>query len=255
MRGLTWVYAPTTLLGMADSCIGGKSSINVGPYKNLVGTFNPPQTVLIDTDFVTTLNTAQIVAGLAEAAKICFCRGAEAWETYRSLKPALSMDRDGFAKIVSASLASKKWFIEIDEFDKKERLLLNFGHTFGHAIEGASHFRVSHGVAVGVGMLCSLSLGKRMGRDYAATPRVGALRQHVRDLLGAIKERPEALQGVTSADLFDRFTADKKHKTDAYRLVTVTADGNAELISMPKNDTAKAQITASMEEVLTELRA
>jgi len=254
MRGLAWVYAPTTLLGMADSCIGGKSSINVGPYKNLVGTFNPPLRVLIDTDFVMTLSTEQIVAGLVEAAKICFCRGLDAWNAYRACLPSLAMGQEGFSRVIATSLAAKKWFIEIDEFDRKERLLLNFGHTFGHAIEGASDFRVSHGVAVGIGMLCALSLQRRLGRSYEAAPQVDAMRLHVRELLAAIKELPEDLRDITAADLFDRFTADKKHKADAYRIVTVAADGHAELISLPKNDATQSQITASIEEVLAELR-
>jgi 3-dehydroquinate synthase len=254
MRGLNWVYAPTTLLGMADSCIGGKSSINVGAYKNLVGTFNPPLRVLIDSDFVMTLSVEQLVAGLAEAAKICFCRGLDAWNGYKACQPSLTMSQTGFAKVITASLAAKKYFIEIDEFDHKERLLLNFGHTFGHALEGASDFRVSHGVAVGIGILCALSLGKRLGRDYGAAPQVGELSTHIRELLRAIKELPDSLAGVTAADLFDRFTADKKHKADAYRLVTVAADGHVELVALPKNDVTQKQITGSMEEVLTELR-
>lgn len=253
MRGLAWVYAPTTLLGMVDSCIGGKSSINVGPYKNLVGTFNPPQRVLIDVDFVTTLSVDQRVAGLVEAAKICFCRGQEAWSEYWLGNPSLSLDPQGFSKIISTSLAAKKWFIEIDEFDRKERLLLNFGHTFGHALEGASRYRVSHGIAVGIGMLCALSLGQRLGCDYSAAPQVAVLRRHLSELLAAVKDLPLILKDITSADLFDRFTADKKHKADVYRVVTVAAQGHAELISLPKNGVTEAHIKDSMTEVLTGL--
>lgn len=250
MRGLTWVYAPTTLLGMADSCIGGKSSINVGDYKNIVGTFNPPGRVLVDPDFAATLSVEQKVAGLIEAAKICYCRGIDGWKAYLSCQPSLMMDSAAMQRVIAISLAAKKWFIEIDEFDHKERLLLNFGHTFGHALEGASDFRVSHGVAVGIGMLCALALGQRMGRSYNAAPQVETMRSHIAELLKAIDELPQALQGVTAAALFDRFTADKKHKADAYRVVVVAEMGECELISLPKTEITREQITASMEEVL-----
>jgi 3-dehydroquinate synthase len=255
MRGLPWVYAPTTLLGMADSCIGGKSSINVGEYKNIVGTFNPPRSVLIDPDFAATLSAGQIAAGLIEAAKICYCRGPGAWQAYLECRPSLDMDRGGFARVIATSLLAKKWFIEIDEFDRKERLLLNFGHTFGHALEGASGFRVSHGVAVGVGMLCALALGRRMGSVYDGAPRVAALRGHIEELLRAVKELPSSLSDVSSADLFDRFAADKKHTSEKYRVIAVTNDGSAELFSLPKTDETRGQIVASMEEVLSGLRA
>ncbi|MDX1922043.1 MAG: 3-dehydroquinate synthase family protein [Alphaproteobacteria bacterium] len=254
MRGLDWIYMPTTLLGMADSCIGGKSSINVGEYKNIVGTFNPPRRVLIDPAFTATLNAEQIAAGMIEAAKICYCRGLDSWNAYMATTPSATMGEGGFARVIATSLAAKKWFIETDEFDKGERLLLNFGHTFGHALEGASHYRVSHGIAVGVGMLCALALEERMGANYASQPHVAVMRQHVEELLALVTDLPAALEGVTAPDLFDRFSSDKKHKVDGYRVVVVAADGRAQLKTLPKNDESRTHLTAAMEHVLTSLR-
>lgn len=254
MRGLEWMYMPTTLLGMADSCIGGKSSINVGEYKNIVGTFNPPRRVVIDPSFVKTLSPEQIAAGLIEAAKICYCRGMDSWNAYLANNPSASMTEDSFAGVIATSLAAKKWFIETDEFDKGERLLLNFGHTFGHALEGASHYRVSHGIAVGVGMLCALELEQRLGANYAAQPQVAVMRKHIEDLLALVVDLPAALEGVTAPDLFDRFSSDKKHKSDGYRVVVVAANGTAQLKALPKNDESKSHLTAAMETVLTALR-
>lgn len=254
MRGLEWIYMPTTLLGMADSCIGGKSSINVGEYKNIVGTFNPPCRVLIDPSFTSTLSPEQIAAGMIEAAKICYCRGLDSWNAYLANHPSPTMNEEGYAGIIATSLAAKKWFIETDEFDKAERLLLNFGHTFGHALEGASHYRVSHGIAVGVGMLCALSLQEGMGVNYDALPQVGIMRKHIESLLALVADLPDAIQGVTASDLFDRFASDKKHKSDGYRVVVVAPDGKVILKSLPKNDESRAQLTAAMERVLSTLR-
>ena len=87
MRGIAWTYVPTTLLGMVDSCIGGKSSINVGTCKNLVGTFHSPNSVLIDVTLISTLTVEQRVAGLIEAAKICYCRGTDTFGEYLALGP------------------------------------------------------------------------------------------------------------------------------------------------------------------------
>jgi len=234
MRGIPWTYVPTTLLAMTDSCIGGKSSINVGPYKNLVGTFHPPSKVLLDPTLASTLSVEQRVSGLIEACKICYCRGAESFREYLDLQPASSMPPERIEQVVQLSLASKKWFIEVDEFDRAERLLLNFGHTFGHAIEGASHFRISHGVAVGVGVLCALRLGELLGRHYGQAPRVHALGAHFRTLLGEVSGLGEELAATSVSDLLDRFAADKKHRSDKYSVIVVNDSGEVELLRVPK---------------------
>lgn len=157
MRGIKWNYFPTTLAAMGDSCIGGKSSINVMPVKNLVGNFYPPSEVFIDTSFVTSLPALEIVAGLSEIIKICYARDEkvfmhslvliEEWEKTESLSPV--------NELILLSLESKKYFVEKDEFDTGIRKLLNFGHTFGHAIESASNFAIPHGVAVLIGMIAA----------------------------------------------------------------------------------------------------
>jgi 3-dehydroquinate synthase len=226
----------------------------VGEYKNIVGTFNPPRRVLIDPSFVKTLSAEQIAAGMIEAAKICYCRGLDSWKAYLANKPSANMSEDGFAGVIATSLAAKKWFIETDEFDKGERLLLNFGHTFGHALEGASHYRVSHGIAVGVGILCALAFEERTGTNYDAQPQVGLMRKHIEELLALVADLPAALEGVTAPDLFDRFSSDKKHKADGYRVVVVAKDGSVILKTLPKNDESRTQLTAAMEQVLSMLR-
>lgn len=235
MRGIPWTYVPTTLLAMTDSCIGGKSSINVGPYKNLVGTFHPPSQVLLDPTLASTLSVEQRVSGLIEACKICYCRGAEFFREYLALQPSPSMPPEKIERVVQLSLTSKKWFIEVDEFDRAERLLLNFGHTFGHAIEGASHYRISHGVAVGVGVLCALRLGELLGRHYRQAPRVHSLGAHFRTLLDEVPGLGKELAAIPVSDLLDRFAADKKHRSDKYSIIVVTDSADVELLRVPKD--------------------
>jgi 3-dehydroquinate synthase len=158
MRGIDWHFVPTTLMSMLDSCIGGKSSINLGEYKNLIGNFYPPKMILIDPGFLTTLNDVDIASGLAEGVKICFAGGKETAADFESLSNEWKLSRNSVS-ILSAiflSLKTKKWFVEVDEFDKKERRLLNFGHSFGHALESASGYAVPHGVGVFIGMYSAI---------------------------------------------------------------------------------------------------
>lgn len=234
MRGLKWRYLPTTVLAMADSCIGGKSSINVGPYKNLVGTVHPPHLVLIDPELIHTLPEVERASGLVEAAKICFCKGHEAFERHLAYSPSPTMPIDSLEPLIVNSLQAKKWFIEIDEFDKKERLLLNFGHTFGHALEGATHFAISHGLAVGLGMVCALEFQKLRGVDYSKAPKVAALQAHLDEMIAPWASIAEELRGVSLDDVIERFSSDKKHGTHFYAVIVVTKSGEVELQKVDK---------------------
>lgn len=90
MRGIAWIYVPTTLLAMADSCVGGKSSINTKTVKNLIGNIFPPETIYADTDFISTLSDEDFSAGLAEASKICFCKGADEFQKFLNLPSSKS---------------------------------------------------------------------------------------------------------------------------------------------------------------------
>ena len=255
MRGVTWSYAPTTLLGMADSCIGGKSSINVGKYKNLVGTIVPPKAVLIDPAFIGELPPLQRAAGLCEAAKICFVRGPEAFDSYCADHPAVGMDVAGHERIIRKSLLAKKWFVEIDEFDRRERQLLNFGHTFGHALEGAYNFSISHGIAVGLGIMCVIDLGQRLGRDYRGLPRVARLNQHMQDLVANANNLGEVFDSITPADACRYFVADKKHGSNHYSAIVITQQGTVERIALPKDRNTLAMCEQSFESVFAKYTA
>lgn len=157
MRGVNWSYVPTTLAAMGDSCIGGKSSINAGNVKNLVGNFYPPRTVIIDPSFVSTLPELEILAGISEIVKICFAYSHKSFiESTRLISSwRMNQDMDSLTHLIQLSLRCKKYFIEEDEFDKGVRKLLNFGHSFGHALEAASNYKIPHGVAVLIGMIAA----------------------------------------------------------------------------------------------------
>lgn len=250
MRGIEWTYFPTTILSMADSCIGGKSSINVGQYKNLIGTFHPPVRILIDPDFAASLTNEQRINGLIEAAKICYCRGPIEFENYISLDPNPSTLIDRLEKIIVSSLLCKKWFIEIDEFDQRERLLLNFGHTFGHAIESASHYKIAHGVGVGLGILCAIQAGRNLGREYNNSPMVSVLATHLNELLAEVPLLNEQLQDICISEIIESFQSDKKHRDDSYSLILVAESGNVEHCRIPRDRNSLNIIELSIRQAL-----
>lgn len=143
MRGVDWSFVPTTLLAQADSCIGSKSSINFGNYKNLLGSFTPPNCVLISNQFLSTLEEKDIRSGIGEIIKL-YLIGGNLVDSNTIL--------ENLDKHLYETLQIKKNYIEVDEFDKGIRNILNYGHCIGHAIEGAVNFAIPHGIAVSMGM-------------------------------------------------------------------------------------------------------
>lgn len=255
MRGITWTYMPTTLLGMTDSCIGGKSAINVLGYKNLVGNFYPPTQVLIDLNFIESLDSEQMVAGLYEAVKICYARGCEAFQNYLSDSPTASMNPIDAQRTIMRSLRTKKWFIEVDEFDQNERLLLNFGHTFGHAIEAGTGFAISHGIAVGIGMLVAIEYASsRNWLSERGLDIVLQLKRYIRSQLGQAGSRfAEAPSPIDLGLIMEKFDNDKKHRVDTYRIVLPKGDGALDLVSEPCTDLVRNEIAATYQNTFDEI--
>lgn len=161
MRGISWNLFPTSYLSMVDSCIGGKTSINTVNTKNLLGTFTPPNKVFCNIRLAETLDDNEIKQGLIESLKITFVFKKYFNKSASLVKQALKKDIQSLKEICTYSLLSKKNIIEKDEFDHNERRLLNIGHTFGHAIEKASNHKISHGFAVGIGILIAFEFSKR----------------------------------------------------------------------------------------------
>lgn len=152
LRGMTWKFVPTTLLAQADSCIGSKSSINLGQTKNILGTFNPPNEIFICADFLDTLEDEEVRSGIGEILKVHAIESAAAYDRLAAEYDDLRTDRKMLLAYVRQALRIKQRFIEVDEFDRGIRNVLNYGHSFGHAIESATDFGVPHGIAVTMGM-------------------------------------------------------------------------------------------------------
>lgn len=170
-RGVRWELIPTTLLAQADSCIGSKSSINIGSYKNQIGTFYPPHRVLLSAGVLDTLPWDEIRSGMGEVIKLQLLAGEDGFRELMSDLKGFHGEAAVLSKWVARSMAVKQPFIEADEFDGGIRNLLNYGHTFGHAYESATRYGIPHGIAVVLGVLTATYLSVRLGlvpeRHYA----------------------------------------------------------------------------------------
>lgn len=152
MRGVPWVFVPTNLLSQCDSCIGSKTSINLGPYKNQLGTFYPPVRILIDGGFLATLPEAAVRSGLGEMLHYALVSGESDFAFFADRIPGAVTDRSVLPSLIRRSLEIKRRMVEIDEFDTGPRNVFNYGHSFGHALESVTGYTVPHGIAVAFGM-------------------------------------------------------------------------------------------------------
>ena len=165
LRGLPWIAVPTTLLGMVDAAVGGKTGIDLDLGKNLIGSFWPPRAVIADPGTLGTLDRRQLRAGLAEVVKMgMIAPSALERPLERHLGAVAGGELAGVAEIIHAAVRVKAEIVAADERERGPRASLNLGHTVGHALEAATGFgRLLHGEAVAWGLLAAVSLGARRG--------------------------------------------------------------------------------------------
>lgn len=163
LRGVPWIFIPTTLLSQADSCIGSKSSINIKSAKNILGTFNPPKKVFIWAEFLNTLSDSEIRSGVGEIIKVCAIDGMSSFRALSADLQDIYCDQEVLLRYIHKSLNIKKNYVELDEFDRNQRNIFNYGHSFGHAIEFATNYLIPHGVAVTIGMDLANFLSAKLG--------------------------------------------------------------------------------------------
>lgn len=236
MRGIEWIYIPTTLLAMIDSCIGGKSSINIKNYKNIVGNFYPPSKILIYVNFYKTLKDYQLIEGLCEGVKITYAHSFKSFIEFINLvdvnKPLKKLP---FSKLISLSLKSKKFFIENDEFDNGKRLLLNFGHTFGHALEASSNYKISHGYSVGLGILAAINLSCNLKFVNKNNKKIQLLQNFILKIMTKNKNFLKHVRNLDIKKTFEKFKLDKKHKTNNFNLILFNNNGDLKKMSLKKS--------------------
>jgi 3-dehydroquinate synthase len=227
MRGIDVVQLPTSLLAMVDSSVGGKTGVDLPQGKNLVGAFHPPRAVFADTTTLRTLPARELRAGLAEVVKYGAIVDADffGW-LERHAQALLDCDEDRIAEAIARCCAHKAAIVERDPFEQGERALLNFGHTFAHAIESEQAYGgLNHGEAVAVGMVLAARLSTALG----LAPDVEADR--LRALLRQF-QLPVALPGGLAGDaLLTRMRLDKKTQASGLRFVLWDRLGAARVVA------------------------
>lgn len=165
LRGIRLITVPTTLLGMVDAAIGGKTGINTNEGKNLVGVFHAPAGVVVDLDTLTGLSQMEILAGFGEVVKCGFIAEPEILDIIeRDVDAASNSQSDEFRRLVELSVGIKARVVGADFKETGPREILNYGHTLGHAIEYAERFQWRHGAAVAIGMVYAAELARLTGR-------------------------------------------------------------------------------------------
>ena len=165
LRGVKLIQVPTTVLGMVDAAIGGKTGLNTSEGKNLVGSFYAPSAVVADLDILAGLARTELLAGFGEIVKCGFIAEPEILDIIeRDVEVATNPESEEFARLVELSIGVKVGIVGNDFREKGEREFLNYGHTVGHAIEFAERYRWRHGAAVSVGMMYAAELARLAGR-------------------------------------------------------------------------------------------
>ncbi len=221
LRGIPWLSVPTSLVGMVDASVGGKTGVNSRHGKNLIGAFHPPVAVLADPALLATLHPAHLGAGLVEALKNGIVADKDYFDWIGSHSEALlRRDPELLTELVSRSVVIKAGVVSGDERDQGRRAILNAGHTVGHAIERVSEYGILHGDAVAIGLVVEALLAHRLGlAERALAPTI----QLALEQLG----RPTSLAPEwTDTALLDAMAMDKKVRAEALRFSLPTAIGS-----------------------------
>jgi 3-dehydroquinate synthase len=223
MRGIALVHVPTTLLAQVDSSIGGKTGVNLPEGKNLVGAFWPPRLVATDPELLRSLPRRQLRAGLYEVIKSAVIADAGLFELLER-RLQFPLDPAVLEQLVARTAAIKASVVSRDEREQRLRQILNFGHTVGHALEAATHYRgLLHGEAVGWGMIAATEIARRTGRLKATEA------ERIRRVIGALGPLPRL--PVSTERVLTFLQADKKARQGRLHWILPLRIGAVEIAS------------------------
>ncbi|MDR2167963.1 MAG: 3-dehydroquinate synthase [Clostridiales bacterium] len=240
MRGIDYVNLPTTLLAQVDASIGGKTAIDFAGVKNLIGSFRHPRLIYANLATLDSLPRREFISGLSEVVKYGIIKDRALLDFLHENKEAITMrGADALAHIVARCCAIKSEIVAADEKEANLRQILNFGHTFGHAIESLLNFSLPHGHAVSLGMVCAL--------DYSV--RHLGLSAKEADFAAQLLEGfglPTALAGLCPEEIYAQMLKDKKARNGQLTLILTPQPGQAEIVRNP----ARAEVLRSIKTIL-----
>ncbi len=223
MRGIDYIQVPTTLLSQVDSSVGGKTGANLQAGKNLIGSFHHPLAVFADISLLATLPARELRAGLFESIKAGIIRDAKLFGFMeRHAEAILAREPKALEYVIAASVSMKAGVVKLDELENGLRMILNYGHTLGHALEAATRYRkLLHGEAIGWGMIAATHLG------VARKTLTSAQSTRIESLIRAYGPLPALRLPVDR--LLDAATRDKKNRSGVRRFILPSGIGNAHI--------------------------
>lgn len=248
LRGIPYIQVPTTLLAQVDSSVGGKTGINMPEGKNLVGSFYQPTAVIVDTNTLQTLPPRQILAGYAEVVKYGLINNAPFFQWLEENgRSVCALEPDAIAHAVQESIKTKAQIVETDEREAAQRALLNFGHTFGHALETVCNFdqRLLHGEAIAIGMMMAFDLSVRMGA--CAPEALVRVEKHLQDI--GLPTSASFVEPPIKSDpdhIIDIMRRDKKAMPGRMVFVLAGGIGQAYVSAEVPEDTVRAVLKDSL---------
>jgi len=227
LRGMDWIAVPTTVAGMVDAAVGGKTGINSDYGKNLIGAFHSPIAVLIDPSWLQTLSDRDFAAGLAEVVKCGFIADGEILKLIGSKSLAgIRASRELTVELIERSVAVKARVVSGDFKESFDREILNYGHTFGHAVELLSKYSLRHGECVSIGMAFIAYLSESLS---LISPEVSRLHIETLSRLGL----PVSYKGAQWPELLAAMKLDKKSRGNTLRFVVITQIGKTQRLENP----------------------
>lgn len=246
-RGIPWTYVPTTLLGQGDSSVGGKTALNHKNTKNLLALFSAPRKIITDTGFLETLPKGDWFSGIGEIFRLCLTGGKDFLEVFANELDAFLMgDMEATSRLIATSLSAKKAIVEFDEFELDLRRSMNYGHSFGHALEALTGYKISHGVGVAVGILVEneISFNRKLlskdERDYLLS-------------LGSKIIPLDALDIFINANLdgiIDLLGRDKKAEGAILKLATLESIGQMRFIDFSLDKSGEKELRDAVTSVI-----
>ena len=223
-RGITFGYVPTTLLAQVDAAIGGKNGVNLGPYKNMLGTFAAPEFILIDPGYNRTLSKTDGLQGFAEVIKHALISDAKFFKfLMTNVRELLQMDLSVLEQCIRRAVEIKVEVVQRDARETGERKKLNFGHTVGHAIEKKAG--LPHGFAVSIGMCAALNLSVHRGLLSTATRNRAV---HLMEVFGLPTGMPDSIDVY-----WPLLIKDKKAKAQAIDFILLNDIGQSDIVEIP----------------------
>ncbi|MEC8100198.1 MAG: 3-dehydroquinate synthase [Pseudomonadota bacterium] len=246
LRGVKFIQIPTTLLSQVDSSVGGKTAINSKLGKNLIGTFFQPSAVFIDPNTLNTLPKKELLAGYAEVIKYSLINDRVFFNWLsKNIRDNLSLVPKNIIKIISTCIKKKAEIVQLDEKEKKTRMLLNLGHTFAHALENELNYKIRHGEAVSLGLLMAMKLSYNLG--YTKKNDFDLLENHLKK-----SELPIKLKDLSnkkkwsSKNILKKMQTDKKSYKGSIRFILCKGIGAAFI----KQNIDKTKVKKTIEEFI-----